>query len=139
MAVVIDDRYPTLTAAHMKAPLDAAEARQGFVDGVDGDLQLEPHRYRRGCVEHIMSARDAQTEAAQIAVAKPKMEFARHVADRGACDPQMGLRADAVRDDAPVHSGQNLLNVFVVQAQDRYAVKRNFLDEFAERLADLFD
>ena len=63
-----------------------------------------------------MNARDAQAEAAQVAVAKLKVEFAGQVAGRGACDPQMGLGADAIRDGAPVHAGQNLLDVFVVQA-----------------------
>src|SRR5258708_32040527 len=109
MAVIVDDGDSTLTAAHLKAPVDAAEARQGFADGIHGNLELESHRYRRGCVEHVVSARDAQTEAPQIAVAKLKMEFAGHVTGRGACDSMMGLGADAISNGAPDHGGQNLL------------------------------
>ena len=67
------------------------------------------------------------------------MEFAGHVAG-GACgDPQVGLRAGAVGDHAAIDARQNLLDVFVVQAQDRRAIERNRFDELDERPADLFE
>src|ERR1035438_271940 len=47
--------------------------------------------------------------------------------------------AAPIRDGSAVHSRKQLLYIFVIQAQNRRAVKGNFLDKFEERGANLDD
>ncbi len=47
--------------------------------------------------------------------------------------------AAPVGDGAAVHGWKQLLHILVVQAQDRGAVERNFLDELEKRRANLDD
>ena len=52
---------------------------------------------------------------------------------------QAGLRALAVGDDSPIEGRQHLLYVFVIQAEDCRAIKRNLLHELNKCSTDLDD
>ena len=110
---------PRSDAANLKSPVDAAESGERLADGFDRNLKLEAHGNRRGRIQHVVRAGNVQTETAQIPAAKFEMKFAGHVAGGGMRDAQIGLRAGPISNDAAVHGGQNLLDVFVVDAENR--------------------
>ena len=65
------------------------------------------------------------------------MKLARQVTGRRMRDVQVGLRAQSICNGAAIHGGEYLLDVFVVETEDRGAVERHFADEFGERAPDL--
>ena len=58
---------PLLRAAHLKAPVDAAESGQSFANRLDGNLQLQSDGDGRGRVAHVVRAGNRQTKTAQVA------------------------------------------------------------------------
>ena len=84
-----------------------------------------------------MAARDSHAKLSQIGIMKPQPERARKVTGLGRYDLQIRLRHSSIRNRAPANRRQNLLDIFVVQAQNGRAVERNFVDELSESRAYL--
>ena len=139
MAVIVDHRDAAGLAAHLKAAIDAGIAGDGLANRFQRDVQLQADRDGGRGVQHVVNAGHAQVKLAQIAAARPNREAALEGAAVDVGDLQGGLLAAPVGDDAAIHRGKKLLDVFVVQAQDGRAVERHLLDELEERGADLDD
>src|SRR5271157_862466 len=130
VAVVVDDGDAALDAAHLKAAVDAVEGGKGIADGVGGDFELHGDGDGGHGVENVVTARNAQVEAAQAgrAIAEAEVAGKRVEGQFGGFD--IGLGGGSVGDGAAVDGGQNALHVGVVQADNRGAVKRHPVDEF---------
>ena len=82
-----------------------------------------------GGVQNIMNTGDTQVKRPQIASVGQNGEAAFKSATVDVCNLQGGLRAAPVRDNAPVHQREKLLDILVVQAQDGRSVEWHLLNE----------
>src|SRR5262249_37619921 len=90
-------------------------------------------------VQNIVRAGDIQTKTAQVRSAMLDLELAAHRNCGAPDNTQVRLRALSVSDRSPVYVRQNLLNVFVIQAQDGRAIERDLADELLKCRANLFN
>ena len=60
MSVIVHNGDSALLAAHLKAPVDAAEGGETFADDVGLDFEFHGDGDRGHGVEHVVAARDAQ-------------------------------------------------------------------------------
>src|ERR1017187_8517597 len=139
VAVIVDDGDAALDAAHLKAAVDAVEGGKGFADFVGGDFEFHGDGDGGHGVEHVVAARNAQVEAAQVGGAIAQAEIAGKGVEGQFRGFHVGLRGGSIGDDAALDGGQNALHVGVVQAHDHGAVKRHLVDEFDKGGAGGFD
>ena len=139
MSVIVHNRDAAFLAAHLEAPVDAAEGGQAFADGVGLDFEFHGDGDRGHGIEHVVASGDAQREAAEIGGAIADIELAdkRAADDIGGLD--IGLRGGAVGDGAAADLGQQALHIGVVEADDHGAVERHLVDELDEGGADVVE
>src|SRR5580704_19740039 len=75
MAVIVDDGDSTRGAANRKTPVDAGESVEPFADGRHGNVQFQARGHRGGGVQHVVRARNMQSETAEIALVEFEMKF----------------------------------------------------------------
>src|SRR5688572_12296732 len=71
MPVVVDEQHALLVAAHLEAPVHAAELFQRVGDDAPRDVELVGHRERGERVEGVVRARDLQAHGAELLIAPP--------------------------------------------------------------------
>ena len=139
VAVVVDHGDAALYAFHLEAPIDAAELRQSFADRATLDVQFEGRGDSCRRIQHVVLARHVQLEGTQIVRAVPEIEGARGCPAPKIRNFEVRLSRAAVSDGAPLDLRQDLLHVLVVQAEERGAVKRDFVHKLRKGFADFFD
>jgi hypothetical protein len=139
MSVVVDYGDAALLAARLETAVHAAEAGQGFANQIRRDFQFQRYGRRRGGIQHIVPAGDAQVKRAQRGLAVAQAEIAGEGTAADVSGFQIRLGAGAVRDGAAPDGRQNSLHVIVVHADDGRTVKRNLVDELDERGADFVE
>src|SRR5690349_14347578 len=77
-------------------------------------------------------------EYAEVIAFIRQSEFATEPFELYVADDQVGLARGAIRDDWPLHAGNDGLYVGLIQAKNRGTIKRNAIDELHECILNIF-
>ena len=133
VGVVVDQGHPVDLAHDREAAPDAGERGEGLLADVERHRELVRDRDRGQAVEHVVRPRHAEGEAPHRLAPTVRVEARLEPAVVDAAHRVVGLRRDPVRDVATLDLGQDVLDVGVVEAQDRQAVERHPRAELDER------
>src|SRR5277367_1787167 len=138
MAVVVDHGDVVHDALQIETAADAGKFCQAFTDEVRGNVQIERDRCSGGGVSHVMHPRRVeQTEQAEVFAAIREAELAVEALQLYVADDQVRLAGSAVGDDWSLHIGQNGLDVGLIEAEDRRAIKGYAVHELHKRALNI--
>src|SRR4029077_4439485 len=140
MAVIIDYRDVVDGAFDVEAAADAREFAEAFADQFRGNVEIERDSCCSGGVAHIVDAwRMEELENAEVVAFVGQAKFAAQTFELDVADDEIGLAGSTVGDDRALDVGNDGLDVGLIQAKNRRAVKGDAIDELHEGVLNVFE
>src|SRR6266478_3722773 len=131
---VIDDALDVKTAAH------ASKIDKAFADQVGRNIQVQRDGgCRRGVANIVHARRVRKLEQAEIFALISQPERAAQTLQLHVADHQISLARRSVGNDGALHAGNDGLHVWLIDAQDRRAVKRHAIHKLDEGVLNVFE
>ena len=140
MAVIVDDGDVVDHTSDVKTAANARKICETFANQVGRNIQVKRDGGCGGSVAHVMNSRRMrQTKQAKILAFVGQAKFAAEAIELDLTDDEVGLAGSAVRNDGALDTGNDRLNVRLIDAEDCRAAERNAIDELNERVLNVFE